>query len=145
VEFSKNLRNYGIGILIAASMITFEQSAHACRNDFRIRAQNGEHQFHTGKNWEVCSGYALRFQNDGNLVVFKKGRSIWSSNTGGHPNAELRFQKDGNLAIYGGAGKVLWSSNTGGHPNAEFVFQSDGYLVIYGGAGKVLWNSNKDR
>ena len=142
MKFSKTF----LGILIAASVFTFNQAAEACRNYFTIRAQNGNHQFNPGKQWATCSGYTLKLQNDGNLVLYdRRGRSRWSSNTAGHPNARFVVQRDGNLVIYGGRSRTLWSSNTAGHPNAEFRIQEDGNLVVYGNRNRVLWSSNTGR
>ncbi len=143
MNFTKLFRSPAfMGTLIAVGVITFTQSAQACRDKFTIRANNGDHEFQRGKEWNTCSGYTLKFQQDGNLVLYnRRNRSVWSSNTDGHPNARFVVQRDGNLVIYGGRNRAIWSSNTDGHPNAEFVIQGDGNLVVYGDRNRVLWSS----
>jgi hypothetical protein len=65
-------------------------------------------------NSEVLSAFGcnLNMQNDGNLVDYCDGKSVWSSNTGGNPGAYLAFQPDGNLVIYSISNAVLWQSFT---------------------------------
>jgi cell wall-associated NlpC family hydrolase len=48
-------------------------------------------------------------QGDGNLVVYRRGKAIWSSRTNHHAGAILDMQDDGNLVIYW-KGRALWAS-----------------------------------
>ncbi|MER7504463.1 hypothetical protein AB0L05_21900 [Nonomuraea pusilla] len=57
--------------------------------------------------------YALRQQEDGNLVLYKGRAALWSSDTAGNPGARLEVQNDGNVVIYS-ASRALWSTKTGG-------------------------------
>ncbi|MFD9338975.1 glycoside hydrolase domain-containing protein [Streptomyces sp. NPDC060028] len=64
-------------------------------------------------------GAYARMQDDGNLVVYRKGGgpttggSLWSTGTWGHTGAYAMLQADGNFVIYAqGTGAALWSSGT---------------------------------
>jgi cell wall-associated NlpC family hydrolase len=50
-------------------------------------------------------------QCDGNLVIYRNGKPLWSSKTAGQPGAVLSVQNDGNVVIYR-SGKALWSTGT---------------------------------
>ncbi|MEV0400473.1 hypothetical protein [Actinoallomurus sp. NPDC050550] len=83
--------------------------------------------------------YALIQQTDGNLVLYKGKKALWSSLTGTHPGAFAAMQTDGNLVVYSKAKKALWDSGTGRHPGAFLAVQNDSNLVIYSKAKKALW------
>ncbi|GAA2620642.1 hypothetical protein SMC26_16915 [Actinomadura fulvescens] len=82
--------------------------------------------------------YRLIQQQDGNLVLYKGRRALWSSLTAGHKGAFAIMQKDGNLVVYKGR-KALWASNTGRSHGAFLAVQNDGNLVIYKGR-KAIWS-----
>ena len=69
-------------------------------------------------------------------------RSIWATNTPGSGGDGLKFQTDGNLVIYNNDGGVAWSSNTVGKAGTKLVLQDDGNLVLYGDDGSAHWGSN---
>jgi len=54
-------------------------------------------------------------------------------------DCELRFQADGNLVVYDGMGQARWASGTSGTTGAELQLQADGNMVVYNGAGQPLW------
>ncbi|MDG2332908.1 MAG: hypothetical protein P8Q97_01665 [Myxococcota bacterium] len=54
-------------------------------------------------------------------------------------DCELRFQADGNLVVYDGLGQPRWASGTSGTSGAELRLQADGNMVVYNGAGEPLW------
>jgi Protein kinase domain len=82
-------------------------------------------------------------QANGDLVLFGPDHvARWSSNTAGHPGADLEMAADGNLILYGPDRAVLWTSNTAGHPGADLEMRDDGNLVVYGPDRAVLWASN---
>jgi len=85
--------------------------------------------------------YALLFQSDGNLVVYKMAgtqisKAIWSSGTNGIAVKSCVFQADGNLVLYNYSNKPVWSAFK---KRCDFcpagaswmAMQSDGNLVIY--------------
>ncbi|GAA4637526.1 hypothetical protein GCM10023196_091670 [Actinoallomurus vinaceus] len=85
--------------------------------------------------------YLLAQQTDGNLVLYRGKKALWSSVTGQHSGAFTAMQKDGNLVVYKGK-KALWYSNTARNPGAFLAVQNDGNLVIYSKAKKALWTRN---
>ncbi|WP_234111702.1 bulb-type lectin domain-containing protein [Chryseobacterium sp. R2A-55] len=87
--------------------------------------------------------FTLRFQNDGNLVLYKNGNNpIWASQTHGNASKKFRFQDDGNLVIYDAADSAIWASNTNGKNGSYMVLQDDGNLVIYTINNQPVWATN---
>ena len=70
-------------------------------------------------------------QDDGNLVLYKAGESLWASGTNGVAVEKCVMQGDGNLVLYRYNGEPVWASNTAGKPGAYLVAQDDGNVVIY--------------
>ncbi|WP_063915823.1 lectin [Paenibacillus elgii] len=83
--------------------------------------------------------YTLILQDDGNLVLYGRGKALWDSKTNGLAAKELVMQSDGNLVLYGYPG-VLWSSNTHGYPGSSLFVQDDGNVVIYIGR-LAIWST----
>jgi len=94
--------------------------------------------------------YALVFQEDGNLVIYKFGRNknrsnhaVWNSGTVGIAMKSCVFQTDGNLVMYDFSGKPRWDAfsddkRKNGAPTifkkggaSIMVMQNDGNLVLY--------------
>ncbi|MDD3772970.1 MAG: bulb-type lectin domain-containing protein [Weeksellaceae bacterium] len=87
--------------------------------------------------------YTLRFQEDGNLVLYKnKTKPIWASQTSGRQTRSLIFQDDGNLVIYDANKNAVWSSNSHGKGGSYITLQNDGNLVIYTYQNKPVWASD---
>lgn len=63
-------------------------------------------------NIAIANG--LRYQSDGNLVLYRYDRKAVWANPGMNESCYLRMQNDGNLVLYGCYGKVHWSSKTNG-------------------------------
>lgn len=85
--------------------------------------------------------YTLNLQSDGNLVIYKRDKPVWSSKTNGKAVKSLVFQKDGNFVLYGYEG-AIWSSNTANKNGTQLVLQNDGNLVIYDSFGNGIWSTN---
>ena len=114
--------------------------------------------------------YALVFQEDGNLVIYKfpapgKYRAVWHTHTMGRYIDKCIFQADGNLALYWEY-RAVWDSKSDARnknkkwynslgisgtgssfPQLEvwMVMQNDGNLVIYNGIypdGSPVWSSD---
>lgn len=83
------------------------------------------------------SQYTLVLQDDGNFVLYGRGRALWASNTDGQAAKNIVMQGDGNLVIYG-YHHAIWASNTHNNPGAHLVVQDDGNVVIYL-ARKAIW------
>ena len=92
----------------------------------------------------VNGKYFLIFQNDKNVVLYKKtpagDKALWHTNTANH-TTRLVMQADGNFVLYENT-KAIWASNTSGNANATLVVQDDGNLVIYSTDKRALWTSN---
>ena len=59
--------------------------------------------------------YFVRFQYDGNLVVWDSNPSeVWSANCGGQGGKTLKLEDDGRLVIYDAANKAIWSKGIDG-------------------------------
>lgn len=84
----------------------------------------------------------LLFQEDGNLVLYRDDKPVWSSGTAGKSVGTCIMQADGNLVIYSPTGEPHWATGTDGFPNSSLVLQADGNLVIYSTDGRALWQSN---
>ena len=90
--------------------------------------------------------YALKMQEDGNLVCYDSQRkALWSSRTDGSGAIECIMQSDGNLLLKDKNGRVVWATNTDGYPNATFLIEDDGNVVLYqkGERGAVFWSNGK--
>ena len=83
---------------------------------------------------EVLSAFGcnLNMQNDGNLVDYCNGKSVWSSNTGGNPGAYLAFQADGNVVIYSSTNVPLWQSFTNNQVGDQIQLSSQTGLFQVG-------------
>ena len=79
-----------------------------------------------------CNGaVTLAHQADGNVVLYRGGTALWSTNTYGYSTANFVMQLDGNLVLYDPSGIPLWHSATGGYPGAWAAVQDDCNFVIY--------------
>jgi hypothetical protein len=89
-----------------------------------------------GRNQSVrsCDGrYALVMQADGNLVLYRSGRALWSTSTHGRGGSVATLQRDGNFVVYTPGGTPLWNSGTHRYPGSWLAVQDDGNVVIYSG------------
>lgn len=96
--------------------------------------------------------YFLAFQQDGNLVVYRKDSSnvvaIWSANTQNKGATQVILQGDGNFVVYRGAPvkfNALWASRTvsSGVQSATVTIGDRGNLTININ-GKFKWNTPED-
>lgn len=84
--------------------------------------------------------YTFVMQDDGNLVLYKKGKALWASKTQHISVKECVMQGDGNLVLYRYDGKPVWDSHTNGKPGANLIVQDDGNVVIYYDPNpKAIW------
>jgi len=97
--------------------------------------------------------YVLLLQQDGNLVLYKKGKALWATGTNTinsqrKPTTAI-MQGDGNLVLYARGGVPIWDSGTWGNNRtrpqnrgSRLILQNDGNLVIYRPDGKAIWALN---
>jgi pimeloyl-ACP methyl ester carboxylesterase len=93
--------------------------------DTEIRSPNG--------------AYALRYQSDGNLVLYGPDGVVWDSKTDGMGGHYCEMQPDGNFVIYHANGGEPWASDTNGLLGAELRVLDEGYVAIYDTGGNVAW------
>lgn len=93
--------------------------------------------------WYLHAGVSkLVMQGDGNLVLSRGGKAIWSTATGGHPGAQLVLQNDGNLVVYASDGRTpLWNARTRGTgAHNQLVLGADGSLALKAGT-RTVWTA----
>jgi hypothetical protein len=84
--------------------------------------------------------YVLRYQSDGNLVIYQRGGGpVWSANTVGQSAGHLEMQADGNLVMYNAFSQPVWASATWGFPGAYASILDDGHLVIVDTSAVPIW------
>lgn len=86
----------------------------------------------------------LRFDHDGNLILYRDGAVTWSSGTGGTGADRVVMQADGELALYGplaNGPQPVWRSNSGGFPGAALLVRDDGGVVVRRADTPILWSA----
>ena len=87
--------------------------------------------------------YSMKMETDGNLVLYCKGNSLWSSETSGtNVSGGLVFQTDGNLVLYDPERSPLWDSETYDTKARQMVMQDDGNFVLYTDEGEAVWKTD---
>ena len=81
---------------------------------------------------------ALRYQSDGNLVLYGSSGALWDAGTSGHSAGHAEMQTDGNFVIYDGAGTPVWATGTAA-AGAYLRVHGEGYVMVHDAAGVGLW------
>ena len=82
---------------------------------------------------------ALRYQSDGNLVLYGSGGAVlWDTATWGHSAGRAEMQTDGNFVIYDAAGRPVWATDTSAS-GAYLKVHPEGYVMVHDAAGGALW------
>ena len=81
---------------------------------------------------------ALRYQSDGNLVLYGSSGALWDSGTWGHSAGRAEMQTDGNFVIYDGAGTPVWATGTAA-AGAYLHVHGDGYVMVHDAANVGIW------
>lgn len=76
------------------------------------------------------NGMVLRYQSDGNLVLYDRVGDRWSSGTGGQSAGRAVMQTDGFLVIYDAAGVPIWRSGDVALPGGRLLFDETGLRVV---------------
>jgi len=86
--------------------------------------------------------YALTFQGDGNLVIYRThdGSVVWHSQTYGSGAAFAQMQGDGNFVIYTAASQPVWSTGTGGITPTTFSLTDYGQAAVF--TTIATWQTN---
>ncbi|MGD3105189.1 hypothetical protein [Streptomyces sp. YGL11-2] len=100
-----------------------------------------------GGDWAQSATVWLVFQEDGNLVIYRKrdGKAIWNSGTYGKDAWTFDVAANGDVGIHPrDVSTWLWHTGTAGNYGAYALLQDDGNFVVYrkGGGpktGGALW------
>lgn len=85
--------------------------------------------------------YTLLMQADGNLVLRTASTVLWASNTMS-TGSYMRFQGEGNLVVYNSSNVAVWASSGGGYRCARLQVQNDGNMVIVSSDNVPVWATN---
>ncbi len=89
--------------------------------------------------WSADGSAVLRYQTDGNLVVYAAdGTALWASDTSGASAGRAEMQTDGNFVVYDAAGVPLWASDTYA-PGGYVTVRNGGFLMLYDAAHVGIW------
>ncbi len=84
-------------------------------------------------------GVALRYQPDGNLVLYGTGGLVlWASDTDGFSAGRAELQTDGNFVVYDAADVPRWASGTFA-PGAYLRVHDGGHAMVHDPAGVGVW------
>lgn len=93
-------------------------------------------------NQEVRSAngaVVLRYQPDGNLVLYGSGGSVlWTSDTSGTSAGRAEMQTDGNFVIYDAGNVPIWATDSYA-PGGYLTVRDEGFLMLYDGANVGIW------
>jgi hypothetical protein len=93
----------------------------------------------------VDGKYSIHMQDDGNLIVYKKGapaNPLWTSQTGARPGAYAVMRADGNLVVYSPDGKTaLFNSGNTNARNATLTMLGDGNAVVVRPDNTPVWGT----
>lgn len=95
----------------------------------------------TAKGYLYSGSAKFAFQSDGNLVSSVGGKVLWSSHTQKTSADSLRFQGDGNLVLYTARqSTAIWSSKTAGSKADKLIISPTGKLTLLRGK-TVVWQA----
>jgi len=89
--------------------------------------------------WSSSGDAVLRYQGDGNLVLYAaNGTPLWASDTAGSSAGLAEMQTDGNFVVYDGAGVPIWA--TGSYaPGGYLTVRPGGYLMLFDASHVGIW------
>jgi hypothetical protein len=93
--------------------------------------------------WSPSGAFNVRFQDDGNLVVYRviDGVPMRASGTHGKGATHVSMQTDGNLVVYRGKKPLASTETYGIGENCFLSMRDDGGLVLYNSRQDSVWNS----
>jgi hypothetical protein len=75
--------------------------------------------------WTSGNGRAiLRLQEDGNLVLYKDNRVVFTAPNAVHRGHHAEMQNDGNFVLYDQHNVAVWATNTAGSPGPTWRFRT---------------------
>lgn len=85
--------------------------------------------------------FALKVQQDGNLVLWFGATQLWSSGTATGRSLYFKLQPSGAATLFDVPQDPLWATPAAG-ANATLTLQNDGNLVLKTSGGALVWDSN---
>ena len=87
--------------------------------------------------------FKLILQENGNLEILCKGKSIWSTDTKTDEVDFMYFKKNGKLVLYSEDDTDLWTANTEDSflKPQKLVLQNDGNLVLLNTFDNAEWST----
>lgn len=96
----------------------------------------------------AMEGHYLKFQDDGNLCVYREQGDAWVWCINNDPSvrygdaASATMMADGRLVLADASGGIVWQApQANAQPNSKVALTSDGALQIQSPSGAVLWSS----
>lgn len=84
------------------------------------------------------NGAVLRYQSDGNLVLYGPGGAVlWASDTGGAAG-RAEMQTDGNFVIYDASDTPVWATDTYA-PGGYLTVRDEGFLMLSTAQHVGIW------
>lgn len=119
------------------------------RNDFPIgypvtpyRLASGE-QLVPGQQLTSQDGrFALKVQQDGNVVLWFGEAPLWSTGTATGQSLYFRLQASGVAGLFDVSQNLLWASSPSAGGGSTLTLQDDGDLVLKTSGGVMVWHSN---
>jgi hypothetical protein len=85
----------------------------------------------------------LTMKTNGNLVLSRRGKTLWTTRTARHPGAYAHLRR-GRLVVATPHGRVVWASGRDGGRGRRLALRANGALVLTG-AGRTLWTAGGGR
>jgi hypothetical protein len=85
----------------------------------------------------------LTMRTNGNLVLSRRGKVLWTTRTVGHPGAYAHLHH-GRLVVATPQGRVVWASGRDGGRGRRLTLRPNGGLVLTG-TGRTLWTAGGGR
>ncbi|MCM4083463.1 hypothetical protein [Paractinoplanes hotanensis] len=109
------------------------------KRNWQTRVVNATSTLRLGQSW-ATDRLTLVLANEGNVILYDRGKAVWQTGTKGKGGHHLVFQADGNLVLYTASNATVWTSGTPGNDGAILVLQADGNVSISNG-GRGIWHT----
>ena len=147
---TNNTDSNTLNVQVDGNVVLYKQSGGSSWNSRTAKAQDQRNTvvnqifpggvLYPGQRIETADRTRnLILQGDGNLVLYKNNKPLWSSGTNGKDTKFLVLQFDGNLVLYDRNLKPIWNSGSGGTQSTSLILQDDSNLVLYKATGGAQW------
>jgi hypothetical protein len=93
--------------------------------------------------YNILEGWEMRFQQDGNIVVYKGDVVVDATNTANKNVNKAEFTPNGAFRIYDNTNTVVWELVPPA-PGNSFTITPDGQFQISNASGDVVWKGTFD-